>query len=148
QANCYYSSSDVMFKSRYDADARYAEVIAGQTPLKGGWRVYSSGPGIYVALVLSRLLGLRVEFGELILDPVMVRSLDGLQVSLRFHGRPVTFVYRVSATGFGPRAVSINGQPTVFTREDNPYRQGGAVIPLDHFLSLLGLDDNRVEIAI
>src|SRR5262245_66131498 len=70
QSNCYYSSSDVFFETRYDADARYADVIAGKLPLKGGWRVYSSGPGIYVALVVSRLLGLRIEYGNLILDPV------------------------------------------------------------------------------
>jgi 1,2-beta-oligoglucan phosphorylase len=148
QSNCYYSSSDVMFKSRYEADARYAEVIAGSMALKGGWRVYSSGPGIYVALVLSRLLGLRIEFGELILDPVMPRSLDGLQASLRFRGRRVTFVYRVSAAGFGPRAVSINGRAAAFTREDNPYRQGGAALPLQHFMSWLDAGDNWVEIEI
>lgn len=148
QSNCYYSSSDVMFKSRYDADARYEDVIAGRMPLKGGWRVYSSGPGIYVALVMSRLFGLRLEFGNLILDPVMTRSLDGLTVSLRLHGRPVTFVYRVSGPGFGPRAITMNGRAAAFAREDNPYRQGGAVIALEQFMNMLGAQDGRVEIEI
>jgi cellobiose phosphorylase len=148
QANCYYSSSDVMFTSRYQADARYGDVIAGRMPLKGGWRVYSSGPGIYVALVLSRLFGLRIEFGRLILDPVLTRSLDGLSASLRLRGRPVTFVYRVHGPGFGPRALTINGKAAAFAREHNPYRQGGAVIPFDHFMSTLDADDNRVELEI
>jgi cellobiose phosphorylase len=148
QANCYYSSSDVVFRSRYDADARYAEVIAGRTPLRGGWRVYSSGPGIYVALVVWRLLGLRVEFGNLILDPVLARSLDGLQASLQFRGRAVTFVYRVGGRGFGPHAVSINGKAAAFDREDNRYREGGAVIPLERFIAMLDADDNRVEIEV
>jgi cellobiose phosphorylase len=148
QANCYYSSSDVVFKSRYDADARYAEVLAGRMPLKGGWRVYSSGPGIYVALVVWRLLGLRVEFGNLILDPVLARSLDGLQASLQFRGRAVTFVYRVGGPGFGPHAVSINGKAAAFDREENPYRQGGAVIPLERFIAMLDTDDNHVEIEV
>ena len=148
QANCYYSSSDVGFRTRYEADERYHEVIDGQLPLQGGWRVYSSGPGIYVALTVSRLLGLRVEYGQLILDPVLAPSLDGLQASLRFCGRPVTFVYRVAGPGFGPRAVTVNGQALPFEREDNRYRNGGAVIPLEHFMTLLSADGNRVEVEI
>jgi cellobiose phosphorylase len=101
QANCYYSSSDVLFENRYEADTRYADVIAGKLPLCGGWRVYSSGPGIFVALVTTRLLGLRVAWDELILDPVLAPSLDGLCATLRFHGRSVTFAYRVAGPGFG-----------------------------------------------
>ena len=148
QSNCYYSSSDVMFKSRYEADARYADVIAGRTPLKGGWRVYSSGPGIYVGLVLSRLFGLRIELGQLILDPVMAPGLNGLEISLRLRGRPVTFIYRVTGPGFGPRTITINGRAAAFTREDNPYRQGGAVMALEQFVRQVGAQENRVEIEI
>jgi cellobiose phosphorylase len=148
QANCYYSSSDVAFRSRYDADDRYHEVVLGHVPLKGGWRVYSSGPGIYVALTVSRLLGLRVEYGHLILDPVIAGSLDGLHASLRFYGRLVTFVYRVAGPGFGPRSITVDGQAVPFDREDNRYRQGGAVIQLERFMALLGADGKRVEIEI
>jgi len=148
QANCYYSSSDVDFRSRYEADARYADVIAGRVPLKGGWRVYSSGPGIYVALVVSRLLGLRIEFGNLILDPVLAPSLDGLHAALRFRERPVTFAYKVRGAGFGPRALSVNGKETKFDREPNRYREGGALIPLARFMALLDAEDNRVEIEV
>src|SRR5262245_15892837 len=117
QANCYYSSSDVSFRSRYEADDRYHEVIEGRLSLKGGWRVYSSGPGIYVALVQTHLLGLRIEFGNLILDPVLARSLDGLEATLRFRGRPVTFVYRVRGPGFGPQTITIQGKAAAFVRE-------------------------------
>jgi cellobiose phosphorylase len=148
QANCYYTSSDVLFESRYDADARYAEVLAGRMPLKGGWRVYSSGPGIYVSLVVSRLLGVRIEFGDLILDPVLARELDGLRASMRLRGRHVTFVYRVSGAGFGPRAISINGKPAKFDREANPYRDGGAVLSLQDFVSMLDADENTVELDV
>ncbi|MET0283725.1 MAG: amylo-alpha-1,6-glucosidase, partial [Polyangiales bacterium] len=148
QANCYYSSSDVVFQSRYEADARYPEVVAGKLPLHGGWRVYSSGPGIYVALVVTRLLGLRVEFGQLVLDPVLAPSLDGLEATLRFHQRDVTFRYRIDGAGFGPRALSINGKATPFAREPNPYREGGAVLPLADFLSALDAGENVVELAL
>jgi cellobiose phosphorylase len=148
QANCYYSSSDVSFRNRYEADERYGEVIAGRTSLKGGWRVYSSGPGIYIALVVQRLLGLRIEHGNLIIDPVLARCLHGLQAALQLRGRPVTFVYRVDGPGFGPRAISMHGQALAFECEDNPYRQGGAVIPLERFMTMLDGDDNRVEIRL
>jgi cellobiose phosphorylase len=148
QANCYYSSSDVAFRSRYEADEAYPEVALGRVPLKGGWRVYSSGPGIYVAMVVSRLLGLRIEYGQLVLDPVLARSLDGLEASLRLCGRPVTFVYRVSELGFAPRAVTVNGEALAFSREDNRYRLGGAVIPLDRFVALLSGATNVVEVLV
>jgi cellobiose phosphorylase len=148
QANCYYSSSDVVFSSRYAADEQYHDVIAGKKPLDGGWRVYSSGPGIYVDLVVSRLLGLRVEFGQLVIDPVLARSLDGLKAALRFRGRPVVFSYHIEGQGFAPRAISVNGRAAPFDYEDNPYRPGGAVMPLERFMSMLDADDNRVEIEI
>jgi cellobiose phosphorylase len=148
QANCYYSSSDVLFRSRYEADEHYDEVVGGARRLEGGWRVYSSGPGIYVALVVSRLLGLRIEFGKLVIDPVLARSLDGLEAVLRFRGRPVTFVYRVEGPGFGPRRLTVNGKPALFDYEENGYRQGGAVLPLERFMAMLEADGNRVEIHV
>ena len=54
QRSCYYSSSDGAFTDRYDAQARYAALIAGDVPLEGGWRVYSSGPGLALRLVVER----------------------------------------------------------------------------------------------
>jgi cellobiose phosphorylase len=148
QANCYYSSSDVLFQTRYAADEHYEEVIGGTRPLEGGWRVYSSGPGIFVALVVSRLLGLRIEFGRLVIDPVLARSLDGLEAALLFRGRPVVFAYRIAGRGFGPSSISINGKAVELDAEDNAYRPGGAVIPLERFMALLDTDDNRVEIQV
>ncbi|HEX5660598.1 MAG TPA: amylo-alpha-1,6-glucosidase [Polyangiales bacterium] len=148
QANCYYSSSDVLFRSRYEADERYAEVIAGKLPLRGGWRVYSSGPGIYIAIVVTRLLGLRTEYGDQILDPVLAPSLNGLTAALKLHGRAVTFHYRVQGPGFGPQSLTINGKATPFEREANPYREGGAVLKLARFLALLDANENTVELVV
>lgn len=148
QANCYYSSSDVAFESRYEADERYGDVVAGKLPLRGGWRVYSSGPGIYIGLVVSRLLGLRIELDSLVIDPVLARSLDGLEATLRLRGHPVTFVYRVTGDGFAPHAISVNGRAVAFEREDSPYRQGGAVLPLTQFLAMLAPGPNTVEVVV
>ena len=59
QANCYYSSSDAAFSDRYEAFDDYDKVKRGEIPLEGGWRVYSSGAGIGVRLILQCFLGLR-----------------------------------------------------------------------------------------
>jgi cellobiose phosphorylase len=148
QSNCYYSSSDVTFKNRYEADERYEEIKTGKIALKGGWRVYSSGPGIYIGLIVSRLLGLRNEFGNIIVDPVIPHSLDGLSASIDFMGHSATFIYEIKECCFSPKAISINGKPIKFKYEDNKYRQGGAVIPTDQFLAMLNQQDNTIEIQL
>jgi cellobiose phosphorylase len=148
QANCYYSSSDVHFKSRYEADERYEEVIAGKYPLRGGWRVYSSGPGIYIGLILKKLLGIRLESDRIILDPVMPGSFDGLRASLELLGHPVTFCYHLQSGHFSPKSIRINGITVVFTVEENPYRMGGAVISRTDFLPLMNRIQNLIEIIL
>jgi len=148
QSNCYYSSSDVIFRNRYEADELYDEILTGKITLRGGWRVYSSGPGIFIGIVVSRLLGLRFEYGNVIIDPVIPRSLDGLSASLDFFGGTATFNYAVKEGSFSPKAVIINGRTVRFTHEENKYRQGGAVIPAYKFAALLNPHDNLVEIRL
>lgn len=148
QSNCYYSSSDVTFKNRYEADEKYEEILSGNHLLKGGWRVYSSGPGIYIGLVISRLLGLRRKEGWLILDPVLPLSMDGCTASLKLMGRKVTFHYLIKEHTFSPLKITINGQPIVFNLEENPYRTGGALISVDQFLLLTAKEENKIEIML
>lgn len=148
QSNCYYSSSDVIFGNRYEADERYDEIRTGRITLRGGWRIYSSGPGIYIGLVVNRLLGLRTQSLNFIIDPVMPHTFDGLEASIMLSGRQVTFIYRVEADTFGPKSVIINGKPVVFTIEDNRYRRGGAVISKDDFLKLLDQKENQVVVLL
>ncbi len=148
QSNCYYSSSDVAFKSRYEADERYDEIKTGKITLRGGWRVYSSGPGIYITLVISRLLGLRPELGKVIIDPVIPDSMDGLSATIDFMGHALTLNYSVTQDNFSPKKITINGKPVDFTLEENKYRKGGAVIPSEMFLSLLDMQMNIVEITL
>jgi cellobiose phosphorylase len=148
QANCYYSSSDVAFKNRYEADERYDEIKTGKITLRGGWRVYSSGPGIYITLVISRLLGLRTEVGKIIIDPALPYALDGLSASINLFGHQVTFNYSVKKGTFSPKAISVNGKDLKFAYQENKYRQGGAVIPAERFLALLNDQMNIVEIKL
>ncbi|MDY0199074.1 MAG: hypothetical protein RBR68_14810 [Tenuifilaceae bacterium] len=148
QSNCYYSSSDVVFKSRYDADERYEEVKDGSITLHGGWRVYSSGPGIYIGLVISRLIGLRVEYDKVVIDPVMPKSFDGLAAKIKFLGKNLELTYNVKGNGYSPTSIIINGKQIVFTLEENQYRRGGAVISKDLFLSQLDMATNEIIINI
>ena len=144
QSNCYYSSSDVIFKNRYEADERYDEIRTGKSTLRGGWRVYSSGPGIYISLIVSQLLGWRLEPRKIIIDPVMPHSLDGLSASMNLCGHAVTCNYAVKEGNFSPKAVSINGKTIQFVLEENKYRAGGAVMSAGQFLAML---DRRINIV-
>jgi 1,2-beta-oligoglucan phosphorylase len=130
QSFSYTTSVDADLLDRYEAAAHYPEVMAGRVPVQGGWRVYSSGPGIYVRLVHECLLGLRRSRSRLVIDPVLPRALDGLRAQLEVNGIPLDVVYRVGARGHGPTALSLDGAPLAFEREPNPYRTGGAEIPV------------------
>ncbi|MFO1039406.1 MAG: hypothetical protein U1E45_21380 [Geminicoccaceae bacterium] len=72
QRNCYFTSSDAAFPDRYVAEAEWDRVRAGTMPVDGGWRVYSSGPGLYLRLVLDIGLGRRRYYGERVAAPLII----------------------------------------------------------------------------
>lgn len=146
QSNTYYSSSDVIFMNRYEADRLYSDIKTGSLTLRGGWRVYSSGPGIYIGIIVTRLLGLRIEWGNVIIDPVMPYSLDGFRARMEVLGRTVTLIYHVREDNYGPKRIVINGMETAAGEEDNPYRRGGAVLETGVFLAMPENGENRVDI--
>jgi cellobiose phosphorylase len=115
-------------------------------PLKGGWRVYSSGPGIFISIVVSRLLGLRLESDSIILDPVMPGSFDGFEARIEILDHPVVLKYSVVNTGYSPLKILINDEEIDFMLEENPFRKGGAVLDRRRFLGLLNPEDNLVEV--
>ncbi len=51
QRNAYFTSSDAAFNDRYEACSRWDDVKSGRVELDGGWRIYSSGPGLFVLLI-------------------------------------------------------------------------------------------------
>ncbi|WP_457421386.1 GH36-type glycosyl hydrolase domain-containing protein [Roseateles sp. P5_E7] len=129
QANCYYSSSDAAFSDRYVAQAEYGRALAGEVALDGGWRIYSSGPGIALGLVIGSLLGLRLEHEELVVDPVMPAVLDGLTVQLTLADLRFELTYRVGARGHGVERVrDENGQDLATQRRPHAYRVGALAL--------------------
>jgi cellobiose phosphorylase len=75
QRNAYFSSSDAAFPDRYEASEAWSQVKAGTVPVEGGWRIYSSGPGLYINMLIRHALGARRYFGERIEQPVLPPAL-------------------------------------------------------------------------
>ncbi|MGM1049114.1 MAG: GH36-type glycosyl hydrolase domain-containing protein [Bacillota bacterium] len=136
QSNAYFSSSDGKFNTRYEAQESFGELRSGRVPVKGGWRIYSSGPGIYMNQLISNALGIREAGGDLVIDPVLPQSLHGLQFQFQYAGAPVTFSYHVD--GVEPSRVTINGQDVHTDTLQNRYRTGGVRISRDDFKRLAG----------
>ena len=109
QTTCYYSSSDAVFADRAQAEEHYADIARGAVPLEGGWRVYSSGPGLFLRLVVECLLGVRRRADTLELDPVLAPSLDGLEARVPYPGGPLTVRYAVRGPGHGVWSVRVDG---------------------------------------
>lgn len=129
QANCYYSSSDAAFPDRYIAQANYGRALAGEVALDGGWRIYSSGPGIALGLVIGSLLGLRLEHDTLLVDPVMPAVLDGLTVQLQLADLRFELTYRVGPRGHGVRRVRDEaGRDLAAQRRPHAYRMGALAL--------------------
>jgi cellobiose phosphorylase len=85
QRNAYFSSSDAAFRDRYQATDEWARVKAGTIAVDGGWRIYSSGPGLATNMLIRHLFGARRNFGERIVKPCLPESPPGL--SLVWPGR-------------------------------------------------------------
>ncbi len=85
QRNAYFSSSDAAFRDRYQASAEWARVREGAIAVDGGWRIYSSGPGLYVNVLISHALGMRRQFGARSVRPCLPSSLRDLR--LEWNGR-------------------------------------------------------------
>lgn len=145
QSNAYFSSSDGKFNTRYEAQDGFQELRDGTVPVKGGWRIYSSGPGIYMNQLISNSLGIRLEGGDLIVDPVLPQTLDGLRFDFRLKGYPVAFVYHLS--GQPVSRVTVNGHEAAMERVENQYREGGIRIARQEWIKRISQDaENVVDI--
>jgi cellobiose phosphorylase len=87
QRNAYFSSSDAAFPDRYRASAEWERVKAGEVAVDGGWRIYSSGPGLFARALLSHAFGIRRHFGERVVAPVLPASVGRVTVEMEIGGR-------------------------------------------------------------
>ncbi|MGV8844877.1 hypothetical protein [Tessaracoccus sp.] len=135
QSNCYYSSMDAQFTDRKDAETRAGRLFDPAFGFDGGWRVYSSGPGLVLRLVSEGFLGLRWLSTGLVVDPVLPSSLDGLVATVTLDGHRVRVRYTHGGTGHGVRAVRVGGQDVATCAVPRRYRSGGVRIPRDVWTS-------------
>lgn len=123
QSNTYFSSSDGDFATRYEAQANFNKLKAGEVGVKGGWRLYSSGPGIFMNQLITNVLGIRKIANGLILDPVIVEGQEALTIDFKINENPVQITL-VTKTAQGKR-LTIDGTIVDAESVENRYRQGG-----------------------
>ncbi len=130
QSNLYFSSSDGAYPDRYSYTEDFHLLRSGEIGVKGGWRLYSSGPGIYIRQVIQNILGIRLTQDTLLLDPVLPPEADGLQSCYDCFGRTITFRFHTGSENAPGQRVRIvdDGRELTAQTTHNPYRPGGAVL--------------------
>ena len=146
QSNAYFSSSDGKFNDRYDAYREFDKLKSGDVVVKGGWRIYSSGPGIYINQVVSNVLGVRFENSNLVLDPVIAKELGKVTLEFTLYGKPCRMVINPTKGTFTPKKVELNGKDLAISYTDNAYRTGGAIVDGSLVKSVLSELDNELVI--
>jgi 1,2-beta-oligoglucan phosphorylase len=84
QRNTYFSSSDAAFPDRYRAASEWDRVRSGTIAADGGWRTYSSGPGLYARSFLQNVLGFKRQHGRRVRKPLLPRKHEATRVTLDF----------------------------------------------------------------
>ena len=128
QSNCYYSSSDAFFPDRYTASENAEALFDPGMRFEGGWRVYSSGPGLILRLLVETVLGIRRRAGRLEIDPVLPAAFDGLEAQVPHAGGMITVRYHRGESGCGVREVQVDGQIVTGSALPRAYRDGGVAI--------------------
>ncbi len=82
QRNAYFSSSDAAFADRYAASNDWQQVKSAKIGVEGGWRIYSSGPGIFTSLLVRHVLGHRRLWGEQVVRPLLPAALRDIALNL------------------------------------------------------------------
>ncbi len=134
QSNVYFSSSDAWFKDRYEAKKDFEKIRNGEILVKGGWRLYSSGPGIYINQLITNVLGIRIDKEDLVIDPVLPKKLDGLVLDYQFNDQKIQIIYH-----YGEGNVLLNGFEVAYRKLEQKYRDSGIVIEKKELLKQDGL---------
>jgi cellobiose phosphorylase len=134
QRNMYFSSSDGDFADRYQFSEQFSLLREGRIPVKGGWRLYSSGPGIYLRQIVSNILGIRLVRGGIVIDPVLPPALDGLRFTFTCYSQKILFAYAIRRGERRELEVSRNGKPLAGDPESTRYRGGTFFISREELL--------------
>jgi 1,2-beta-oligoglucan phosphorylase len=141
QSNVYYSSSDGCFDDRYEYATNFNKLRTGDIQVKGGWRLYSSGPGIYIRRMIADLLGIRFKKNSIHIDPVITEDLDGVSLQYTCFGKTVFFTYHIDNNIDQPICITSGGNELPGLCIKNHYRNGGIEILRGDFLEAAGKDN-------
>ncbi len=126
QSNMYFSSSDAEVSTRYEAQENFEKIRSGQINVKGGWRLYSSGPGIYIKQVISNLLGIDQLDSKLLIDP---SSYSYAKLNkIKYHYKGHKLIINIHK---GSPALVIKNQPASITKIYNKYRFKGYLVDFE-----------------
>lgn len=142
QSNLYFTSSDGAFNDRYEYAKDFDKLKEGTIDVKGGWRLYSSGPGIYIKNVIENVLGIGFNASNLIIDPVLDTNMDNLKLQFKCFDALCTFHYHINIGDTRSLVVKFNNNDFTTQEKTNPYRDGGVLISKELFT------DNTADIHI
>ena len=147
QNNAYFSSSDAAFADRYEAVKKFDDIKKLKVGIKGGWRIYSSGPGIYLNQLISNFIGIRSMYENILIDPVLPKKLDGFEFYMCQNGKGVTYKYHITKKTTSPYKIIVNTKEApIVGYTQNPYRAGGALVNKKVFETMLNLKENTVHV--
>lgn len=124
QSNTYFSSSDGDFLNRYDAQENFDKLRTGKVGVKAGWRLYSSGPGIYLNQMISNTFGIKNQQGNLVLDPVLNEEFNDTVVYYKFLGKDINVKYIKG----NKEKLIINGKDIKPNYVENKYKNNSVLI--------------------
>ncbi len=116
QSNMYFSSSDAAFHDRYQAKRDFEKLRRGEVAVKGGWRLYSSGPGIFIHQIISHFLGISIVHNQLFLEPSIPASLHQLTCSYHYFDKAITLIFDSDIKG-----IELNGHRVDVQTDMNIY---------------------------
>lgn len=123
QSNAYFSSSDGYFYDRYIAQENFDKLRTGDVLVKAGWRIYSSGPGIYLNQLITNTLGIKIKNNDLVIDPVLSKEFDKVEVNYKYFDKVIKVIYKLS----NDYSVLLNGN-NITKRLPNKYKNDSFVI--------------------
>ena len=128
QGNVYFSSSDGDFYNRYEANENFNKLKTKEVNVKAGWRLYSSGPGIYLYQLYSKFFGINVLNDGLYLDPILSKNVDNSKVEFTYNNKHITINYHVLNEKSTINEVKVNDK--IFTNSNtDTYRNSGLFVP-------------------
>lgn len=121
----YFSSSDACFINRYDAMANFDKLKENKIQVKGGWRVYSSGPGIYISTLIKKMLGINVSNNKLVISPVISNDLLDFSFKYQILDKDIIINYKL-----GEPKLLLNGKK-ITSKTKNKYHKISYLIDIN-----------------